>query len=304
MEHYAIHLRCSPIPSLSYSTKRYEDAITRGSKFNLKFNHATIFHPQFTTSHKVARSISHTNCMINSFSVPNSKNSEGNDNKILRGINGASLIFCCILGMFNFSSMMMNYKFNMAYATEFPRPIRIVVGGENSFDSMWKTITADPVESNTYKHNPQDASSDEKKMHALYLRKRGDKDAIKNMVDELTKDLEKFKDFPDREFFARRALIELLLIQESCHEENYCDARKLLDEKIDEYISTYPNPKTVKHEEKSTKLTNIYAGMDDMDPEKQSMADIFLFKAILHTKLKDKEAAKWWEAFAKTLITK
>jgi hypothetical protein len=36
--------------------------------------------------------------------------------------------------------------------------------------------------------------------------------------------------------------------------------------------------KKVKHEEKSTKLTNIYAGMDDMDPEKQSMADIFLFK--------------------------
>jgi hypothetical protein len=65
--------------------------------------------------------------------------------------------------------MMMNYKFNMAYATEFPRPIRIVVGGENSFDSMWKTITADPVESNTYKHNPQDASSDEKKVNNYLL---------------------------------------------------------------------------------------------------------------------------------------
>jgi len=24
-------------------------------------------------------------------------------------------------------------------------------------------------------------------------------------------------------------------------------------------------------------------------------------QAIVHTKLKDKEAAKWWEAFAKTL---
>jgi hypothetical protein len=62
-------------------------------------------------------------------------------------------------------------------------------------------------------------------MHALYLRKRGDKDAIKNMVDELTKDLEKFKDFPDREFFARRALIELLLIQV----HNMCLVKRCLE---------------------------------------------------------------------------
>jgi hypothetical protein len=170
MEHYAIHLRCSPIPSLSYSSKRYENAIARESKFNLKFNHATFCHPQFTTSHKVTRSISHTNCMINNFSVPNSKNSEGSDNKILRGINGASLVLCCILGIFNFSSMMMNSKFNMAYAATFDFPQTIITaGGENSFDSMWKTITADPVESNTYKHNPQDASSDEKKVNNYLL---------------------------------------------------------------------------------------------------------------------------------------
>jgi hypothetical protein len=158
MEHYAIHLRCSPIPSFSYSSKRYENAIARESKFNLKFNHATFCHPQFTTSHKVTRSISHTNCMINNFSVPNSKNSEGSDNKILRGINGASLVLCCILGIFNFSSMMMNSKFNMAYAIGPP----ILVGGEISFDSMWKTINADAVGSN-HKYNPSVAAPDEKK---------------------------------------------------------------------------------------------------------------------------------------------
>jgi hypothetical protein len=170
MEHYAIHLRCSPIPSLSYySSKRYEVANARGSKFNLKFNHATFCHPEFTTSHKVARSISHTNCMINNFSMPNSKNSEGSDNKILRGINGASLVLCCILGIFNFSSMMMNSKFNMAYAATFDFPQTIITaGGENSFDSMWKMINADGVGSN-HKYDPSDASADQKKANFIFF---------------------------------------------------------------------------------------------------------------------------------------
>jgi hypothetical protein len=59
--------------------------------------------------------------------------------------------------------------------------------------------------------------------------------------------------------------------------------------------------KKVKHEEKSTKLTNIYAGMDDMDPEKQSMADIFLFKVSYNffftwkylSELNFKDIRKW-----------
>ncbi|CAJ2677899.1 unnamed protein product [Trifolium pratense] len=302
MEHYAIHLSSSPIPTLSYSSKRYENSITRGSKFNLKFNHATYFQPQFTTSHKVTHSISHVNCMINNFSMPNSKNSEGSDNKILRGINGTSLVLGCILGMFNFSSMMMNSKFNMAYAAHFP-PKMILVGGEISFDSMWKTINADAMES-----DPGEDSPDNKKMHALYLRKCGKKHAIENMVKELKEDYKKYKDDPDTEYYVRKALIELLLIQ-----GNFEDVRTLLDQEIDNHLrkdSKMPflgSMKKENFEKKIDKLYKIYDKIDEDGPEKQSkqsIADIFLFEAILHTKLRDEEAAKWWQAFAKTLVTK
>lgn len=161
MEHYAIHLPSPPI-HLSYSSKRYEDTIARGSKFNLKFNHATLSFPQFTTSHQFSRSFRHANCIINnSFSVPNSKNIEGSDNKILRGMSGLSLVLGCILGIFNFSSMM-NSKFNMAYAFDLPK--MILAGGENSFDSLWKTINVEGVETNP-KFDPHQASVDDKKVN-------------------------------------------------------------------------------------------------------------------------------------------
>jgi hypothetical protein len=51
-------------------------------------------------------------------------------------------------------------------------------------------------------------------MHALYLRNCGNKDAIKNMVEELRKERNEYlENDPDREFYVRKPLIELLLIQ-------------------------------------------------------------------------------------------
>ncbi|PNY17681.1 hypothetical protein L195_g014429 [Trifolium pratense] len=73
---------------------------------------------------------------------------------------------------------------------------------------MWKTINADAMES-----DPGEDSPDNKKMHALYLRKCGKKHAIENMVKELKEDYKKYKDDPDTEYYVRKALVELLLIQ-------------------------------------------------------------------------------------------
>lgn len=164
MEHYAIRLRCSPLASpplhLSHGSKRYEDAIARGNKFHLKFNHATLNFPQFTTSHQFARSFKHANCMINnSFSMPNSKNIEGSENKISRGMSGVSLVLGCILGIINFSGMM-NSKISMASVFD---PTKIG-RGVNTFDSLWNTINAEVVELNP-KLDPNETLVDKKKVN-------------------------------------------------------------------------------------------------------------------------------------------
>lgn len=281
MEHYAIRLRCSPLPSpplhLSYGSKRYENATARGSKFNLKFNHAALDFPQFTTNNQFARSFKHANCMVNnSFSVPNSKNIEGSENKISRGMSRVSLVLGCILGIINFSGMM-NPKISMALPFD-PNKTMMIAGGENSFDSLWKTVNAEGIE-----------SVDNKKMHVV------------DMLKDLRTEYNNCKDDPERERSLRRPLIELLLIQGNFHEA---------DDEIDKHI--YPklvgNTKffrgtviKINYEEKIDKLLKKYRNDKTFDFEKQSIADIFLYKAIIHTKLKDKEAAKWWEAFAKTL---
>jgi len=163
MEQYAIRLRCSPIPSpplhLSYGSKRYEDANARGNKFHLKFNHATLSFPQFTTSHQFARSFKHADCMINnSFSVPNPKNIESSENKISRGMSGVSLVLGCILGIINFSGMM-NSKNSMACAFD-----RSTIAGVNSFESLWNTINAEGVEL-IPKLDPKEPLVDKKKVN-------------------------------------------------------------------------------------------------------------------------------------------
>ncbi|AES90701.2 hypothetical protein MtrunA17_Chr4g0052241 [Medicago truncatula] len=312
MEHYAIRLRCSPLRSpplhLSYGSKRYEDASARGSKFHLKFNHATLNFPQFSASHQFARSFGHANCMINnSFSVPNSKNIEGSENKNLRGMSGVSLVLGCILGIINFSGMM-NPKISMAL----PFDPTNIGRGVNTFDSLWNTINAEGVELNP-KLDPNETLVDKKKMHALYLRNRGKKREEVEMVEKLKDEYTKSKeDDPAREPYLRKAVFELLLIQ-----GRFDEACKLLDSDIDTLLddesdkNTYSKffggstKRVYNYEEKITKLLNSYNNDETPFLEKQAISDILLYKAIVHTKLKDKEAhkeaAKWWEAFAKTL---
>lgn len=302
MEHYALSLQCSPILSpLSHGSKSYENR-----KFHLRLNQTTLCFPRVTTSHNVTRSISHANCMDNSFSVPNSKTIERSDNNILRGINGVSIVLGCILGMFNFNSKMMNSKFNNAYAIDFSKGVSFH-GGEFSFDSMWNSMNAE-LQSNIKLDN-SNPSVDNKKKYALSLRKRGKKDEVLPILEDLENEYMKSKKQGDIERSIRLSFMELLLIQ-----GNFDEARIQLDEEIENLIYQeienivskrffHVSKKKVnlEVEDKIRKLLDIY-NKENTNHDKQSIADIIFYKAIIHTMLKDtNEAAKWWEAFAKTL---
>ncbi|KAL5054714.1 hypothetical protein RYX36_035396 [Vicia faba] len=291
MEHYALSLQCSSILSpFSYASKSYEN-----KKIHVRFNQTTLCFPQCTINHNLTRSISHANCMSsNSFSVPNSKNIETSDNNILRGINGVSIVLGCILGMFNFNSKMMNSKFNNAYAIN-PN-VESFSGGERSFNSLWNSMNAELIESEIKFNSPP--TVDNKKKHALYLRKCGKKDKVEEKLNELKSEYIKSKDeYSAIERSVRLSLMELLLIQ-----GHFDEARKFLDEEID--ILVNPKRRKIDLEKKISKLLDIYNNKSDeieAHHDKQAIADIIFYKAIIHIMLKDKEAAKWWEAFAKTL---
>ncbi|CAK8578184.1 unnamed protein product [Lathyrus sativus] len=290
MEHYALTLQCSPILSpLSYSSKSYENR-----KFHLRLNQTTLCIPRVTTSHNVTRSISHANCMHNSFSVPNSKTIEKSDNNILRGINGVSIVLGCILGMFNFNSKMMNSKFNTAYAIIDPN-VEPLSGGASSFGSLWNSMNAELIDSDIKFNSPP--TPDNRKKHALYLRKTGKRDKVEEKLNELRTEYMNSKDEYSTIYIersVRSSFMELLLIQ-----GHFEEARKLLDDEIDNLVN--PKRSKVKSEKKINQLLDIY-NKEKVDHDKQAIADIIFYKAIIHIMLKDNnEAAKWWEAFAKTL---
>ncbi|KAJ1387335.1 hypothetical protein SESBI_40075 [Sesbania bispinosa] len=191
-----IRLCYYPLPSaplnLSYGSKGSEYA--RATTFPHRFNHATLCLSHFSTSHQVACSFKHANCMLNRFSVP-SKN-EGSDSKILRGVTRVSLVLACVLGLFNFSSKM-NHKFNTSYAMPMPHFSMVhnkvttpEVGGEVALESLLNMINAETAEHFIpgFDHEPDKASVDALKLHAIHLSKSGKKDeALKILEKEYNK---------------------------------------------------------------------------------------------------------------------
>ena len=109
----------------------------RPSRVHLGLGQPSHFLSNYSKNWQVARPVRCVNCTLGNSSLP-SKNEE-NENKIMRGMTGISLVLACVLGVFSFK-VMINSKSAMAYAwalkrllntaSTVPRPII----GENDQD--------------------------------------------------------------------------------------------------------------------------------------------------------------------------
>ncbi|XP_020233001.1 uncharacterized protein LOC109813248 isoform X2 [Cajanus cajan] len=267
---------CHPFP---YVSKGFQSA-----RPSLRFNHATpLCLPHFSTSRSpVTRSLSHATCMVERFSE-SSHNKGSGGNKILRGMTGASLVLACVLGLLNFSGKM-NPKLTIAYACESGTKYNTSMlenTGRFVLESLLQTMREAGASSKDFGPSPDEVNT--LKMLALRHCKSGIVPKALELMKEQYEYCKKINS-PDSLDSLGMALVELLMFQ-----ENYEEARKLLDKQIDQLFAVEKRDHITSTTNQSDILLNLYEEAEPNGYEKVRIAKLILYKAIVHTALENKK---------------
>ncbi|KAI4298270.1 hypothetical protein L6164_031848 [Bauhinia variegata] len=299
----AISLRYTPwpTPTATFRLSSRSIGVRASRSVHLSLSHASL--PHCSLRHQAAHVSGRVNCMLDEnerFSVPSKK--EGRDNNVIRGMTGLSLVMACVVGVFNFSNKM-NPKLITAYASFF-RPNNPV---QTSSETRYPVVQFDRAEFalasvlEMVKHTnsqgqtqPQikSFSKDEIDRLKLYAAGQTKSQNPDEAYQILKKEYEKLKKQreggPEQKQNLEMAMIEILILQ-----GKYEEAQKLLDSRIDKIIGGSGEPnnygRKLSDDEKIERLEYYSFG--------ESKPKIFLYKAVLHTMLGNKEAAKWGKAF-------
>ncbi|KAK7368638.1 hypothetical protein VNO80_10666 [Phaseolus coccineus] len=304
----AISLRYCPFP---YSSKGFQGA---GSiRFHLRFNHATpLCAPQFsTTRHPVTRSVGHANGILGRFSQPSQN--DGRGSKIFRGVTGASLVLACLLGLFNFK---MNPKLTTAHAFDLSSisdPSEVDDHGKMALKSLLEIMN--DAEDATHQNETIPSQFNERgpnlrEVHTLKSIAIGQSKSPKGRqaLKTLEQQYNECKDNPEAEQYLIVALVEVFISQEKLEE-----ASKMLDKPINQLLHTYSHifdckkcneckkgnecknkKQELSSKEKCDEMLKLYQSDDnEIEPNKRWIAQLILYKAIVHTMLEYKDAGKW-----------